>query len=35
VLLALFAGISGTTFGLIRAEHRRVEAETARGHEAA
>ena len=30
VLLALLAGIAGTTFGLIRAEHRRAEAEVAR-----
>jgi tetratricopeptide (TPR) repeat protein len=35
LLLALLAGIAGTTFGLIRAEHRREEAESARGHEAA
>ena len=26
VLLALLAGIAGTTFGLFRAEHRRIEA---------
>lgn len=34
VLMALLAGIAGTTWGLIRAEHRRVEAETARSAEA-
>jgi serine/threonine protein kinase/Tfp pilus assembly protein PilF len=35
LLLALLAGIAGTTYGLLRAEHRREEAERARGHEAA
>ena len=34
VLLALVGGIAGTTFGMIRAEHRRVEADAARGREA-
>jgi serine/threonine protein kinase/Tfp pilus assembly protein PilF len=34
LLLALLLGLSGTTFGLIRAEHRRVEAEQARADEA-
>jgi tetratricopeptide (TPR) repeat protein len=31
VLAALLAGAAGTTFGLLRAEQRRAEAETARG----
>jgi serine/threonine protein kinase/tetratricopeptide (TPR) repeat protein len=35
ILFVLVAGIVGTTFGLIRAEHRRAEAEQARGNEAA
>jgi len=30
---ALLAGMAGTTYGLYRAEERRAEAETARGHE--
>ncbi len=34
VLLALLAGFAGTTWGLIRAEERRVEAEAARAEEA-
>ena len=34
VLLSLLAGFAGTTWGLIRAEHRRVEAEGARSEEA-
>ncbi len=34
VLLALLAGIAGTTFGLIRAEHRQQDAEHARAAEA-
>src|SRR5207244_10370917 len=33
VLFALLAGIAGTTFGLVRAEQRRIEAETARAAE--
>jgi len=33
VVAALLAGTAGTTFGLLRAEQRRVEAETARGSE--
>ncbi len=33
ILLALLAGIAGTTLGLLRAEKRRVEAETARAEE--
>src|SRR5262249_34990066 len=35
VLFVLVAGVAGTTFGLIRAEHRRAEAEQARSEEAA
>jgi serine/threonine protein kinase/tetratricopeptide (TPR) repeat protein len=35
ILFVLVAGIAGTTFGLIRAEHRRAEAEKARADEAA
>jgi tetratricopeptide (TPR) repeat protein len=35
ILVVLVAGIAGTTFGLIRAEHRRAEAEQARAEEAA
>jgi serine/threonine protein kinase/Tfp pilus assembly protein PilF len=34
LLLALLLGLAGTTFGLIRAEHRRLEAEQARADEA-
>jgi serine/threonine protein kinase/Flp pilus assembly protein TadD len=34
ILFLLVAGIAGTTFGLIRAEHRRKEAEDARAAEA-
>lgn len=34
VLFALLFGIAGTTWGFIRAEHRRQEAESARGEEA-
>jgi eukaryotic-like serine/threonine-protein kinase len=34
VLFALLGGIAGTTYGLIRAEHRREEAEKARSEEA-
>ncbi|MEQ1827788.1 MAG: serine/threonine-protein kinase [Pirellula sp.] len=34
ILLALLVGMAGTTWGLIRAEQRRVEAETARADEA-
>ena len=34
VLLSLVAGIVGTTWGLLRAEQRRVQAETARAEEA-
>jgi len=33
VVAALLAGTAGTTFGLLRAEQRRAEAETARGRE--
>jgi serine/threonine protein kinase/tetratricopeptide (TPR) repeat protein len=35
ILFVLVAGIAGTTFGFLRAEHRRAEAETARADEAA
>jgi eukaryotic-like serine/threonine-protein kinase len=35
ILIVLLAGIAGTTFGLIRAEHRRAEAVQAREDEAA
>jgi serine/threonine protein kinase/tetratricopeptide (TPR) repeat protein len=35
ILFVLVAGIAGTTFGLIRAEHRRADAEQARADEAA
>jgi serine/threonine protein kinase/tetratricopeptide (TPR) repeat protein len=34
VLLALVGGIVGTTFGMLRAEQRQIEAEQARGREA-
>jgi serine/threonine protein kinase/tetratricopeptide (TPR) repeat protein len=34
ILFVLVAGIAGTTFGLIRADHRRAEAEQARSDEA-
>ncbi len=35
ILFVLLAGIAGTTYGLIRAEHRRAEADQARADEAA